>query len=214
MKRKIRKAGVALATMGALVIGGGFVSAAENIVGETSPGENEATGDVTVTYTVASYRALYFDSQEVAFGTVRQGTTAGKVGPTLYYATTWADDVIQAKLNAEPGNNVDVLAWTGTANPPLNNQDCAEGGEGTGTVEGSAKILNASTYVALVTGIENCGMVAMEESPSLLPDLTSETWAYVATNFIVDATDFADLTDPLNENLTVTFSIDGAPANP
>lgn len=186
MRRTIRKAGLGLLIGATVILGGGFASA------DWEAGDETVEDSFSITYTVASFRALKLDSTAtVEFETIRQGGSDTLDGPTLLYGTTWPADDISVYLDDPMVNSVALLVDAGTATPPddLSTADCVDPGTSNTGVDVSLTDYTAAdaetlaTYIAepLIVGIDDCGTPESDSS-------TDDQWATATTSFTVDAT--------------------------
>lgn len=220
MKQRMRKAGLGLLVGAVVVLGGGFASADYQGGDSTTP----ASAEVTVTYTIQSFRAIELSSSDpVPFNVVRQGEIAGPIdGPTILYGTTWPTDKISAYLDFAMKNGVKLYVSVGTPTPPLDgSQTCTDAGDTMGAVtvgenEGLADLSSAlqNSAAGLINHIDNCGAPGYADAPTFEDaDLASEVWATASTAFVLDATSATD-TNPSTLSVpqmkVVTFIIDGA----
>lgn len=199
MKKRFKKAGAVATVTALLVIGGGFASA------DYQEGDVAATASATVTYTVASFRALELIGTTVAFGTIRQGAKVTQAGPTLLYGTTWSGDKISAYLNAAMANNVLLYVLPAAPAMPEDSSACVSPGVTASSTPSLGVQITATSSSApqpIITGIVNCGYPAQSMTSSPYPtgtpilSKTSTSWASAATQLVIDTSSATDSGTP------------------
>lgn len=198
MKQVFKRAVVGLLLGAIVVLGGGFASA------DYSDGDKSASASAEVTYTVASFRAIELTNTKIAFGTVRQGGTSTKAGPTVLYGTTWTGDKISVYLTAAMENGVKLWLVPSAPNSPASlavGDTCSAAGV---TVAPSVQVTSTESAnpQAVITGITNCGYPQSSSTatpyPSGSPVLSevNTSWASLATQLRIDTTGASDTATP------------------
>lgn len=207
MKGRLKRAAAGLAVGAVIVLGGGFASA------DYTDGDDSASADATVTYTISSFRAIELGGvSDVDFGTVRQGGTATETGPKIYYGTTWGpNDYIAAYLGSAIQYGVKLYVQAGIPSAPVDESvACSHPGDAETYVDVSAANSEA-TAVDIITGIDDCGQPDPVDGNAALT--IGDTWATATTELTLDATNATDdgsgaLATPVSGR-TLTFLIDG-----
>jgi hypothetical protein len=205
MRGFIRKARTGVAVALAVVVGGGFATAA---------GYDPASTSHDVTYEVLSFRAISLSSTApVPIGYVRQGSYQTVSGPSVLYATTWTGDRIVVSLDSDVATDLilrlkpgapsvapsyyptPVISGTPSPVPTQYAVPCDPGGSGAPV---SSVPLTAGT-APLIESITDCGLD------------TSGAWVTSTTTFTLDATGANDPdTDYTGSTTkTVTYTIEG-----